>query len=167
MAVRTILQYPNEALRARTAPVAAIDESVRALVQDLIDTMRAAPGLGLAATQIGDTRRVFVVDAPRIDASLGPDPIVCINPRMVAKTGQVASREGCLSFAGLTETVTRAARAHLRATNLAGQTYDLHAHGLLAVALQHEHDHLNAILMVDRLHGRTKYDVERAMRARM
>ena len=149
MAVRDIVTYPNEVLSTLVQPVDSIDEEVRELVADLVETMYAAPGVGLAANQIAVSRRVAVVDI-----TVGEDPsqlLVLINPEIVHQEGKQVDEEGCLSFPGISEMVERPMRVGLRALNLDGKSYEVDAEGFLARAFCHEVDHLDGILFVDRM----------------
>lgn len=149
MAVREIVLFPNDVLTTPTEPIAAIDDEVRALVKDLIDTMYDAPGVGLAAPQIGVLRRVAVIDIT------GPeerkDLKVLINPEIIERTGTITWEEGCLSFPKLYEKIDRAHDVVVRALNESGETYEIEGSELLAVALQHEIDHLDGVVFTDRM----------------
>ncbi len=147
--IRTILHYPDARLREPGKPVAVFDDGVKKLVDDMAETMYAAPGVGLAATQIGEALRVFVIDIAGEDEP--SDLRVFINPEIVEKAGKQCFREGCLSFPGVTEEVERAATVKVRALDREGKPFELAAEGLLAVAIQHEHDHLEGKLMIDHL----------------
>ena len=147
----TILQYPDPRLRTRAKPVTEVTDEIRALIDDMIETMYAAPGIGLAAPQVGESLRIFV-----IDLSLGKDPTalhIMINPEFVERDGMQLEEEGCLSVPGFTATVARPKRAVVTGLNRQGDTYTLEGTGLLARAIQHEMDHLNSCLFVDRLRG--------------
>ncbi|MDH4064777.1 MAG: peptide deformylase [Acidobacteriota bacterium] len=149
--IRPILRLGDAQLQSPAEPVAAVTQEVMALVDDMIDTMYAAPGIGLAAPQIGVSRRVFVVDL-----SVGRDPaslIVLINPEWVEREGMQLEEEGCLSLPGFTATVPRPARALVRGWNRRGEMCTVEGTELLARALQHEMDHLDGRLFVDRLRG--------------
>ncbi len=140
MAILTILHYPDPRLREKAAPVAEITPEVERLIDDMAETMYAAPGVGLAATQVGESKRIFIVDiAGEDDPS---DLRVFINPEIVASEGTQTWDEGCLSFPGITEEITRSAKVTIRALDREGKTFELTAEGLMAVALQHEYDHL-------------------------
>lgn len=147
MATLEILQYPDRRLRQRAEPVAQVDDDVRALVDDLFETMYAAPGIGLAATQVGDMRRVVVMDV----SSEGDQPRVLINPRIVATSGDQASEEGCLSINGVVESIRRPAYVEVEALDRDGERYSFTAEGLLAACVQHELDHLDGRLFIDYL----------------
>ena len=148
MAKLPILEYPNERLRNRAAPVETVDDEVRRLVDDMLETMYDARGIGLAATQVDVHRRVIVMDVSDDRTS----PLVLINPE-VAPIGEEREpmQEGCLSIPEYYADVPRALRVHLKALDRDGQPYELEADGLLAHCIQHEHDHLEGVLFVDYL----------------
>jgi peptide deformylase len=149
MAVRTILHYPNPLLRERGRKVEAMTDEIRNLIDDMAETMYAAPGVGLAATQIGELWQIFVVDC----ASEGEpsDLRVFVNPEILGTEGTVVFDEGCLSFPGAREDVERGEKVRVRAQGRDGESFELEAEGLLAVAIQHEYDHLQGVLMIDHL----------------
>ncbi len=147
MALREILQFPDPRLRLRAAPVAAVDDSIRALVDDMFETMYAAPGIGLAATQVNVQRRVLVADVSDDQSA----PYCLINPEILAREGEEEMDEGCLSVPGFYETVRRADWIRVRALDRDGQAFELAIDGLLAVCIQHEIDHLDGKLFVDYL----------------
>ena len=149
--IRPILRYGEVPLHQPAVDVAAIDDDLQRLVDDMIETMYAAPGVGLAATQIGVSRRVFV-----IDVSLGrsaQDLIVMVNPVFVERDGMQLEEEGCLSVPGFNATVVRPARAVVRGLDRAGTERTVEGRDLLARAFQHEMDHLDGTVFVDRLRG--------------
>jgi peptide deformylase len=149
MAIRTILHYPDPRLREPGKRVSALTDELRQLIDDMAETMYAAPGVGLAATQIGEPWQVFVVDcAPEGQPS---DLRVFVNPEILSEDGKHTSEEGCLSFPGAREEVERSTRVRVRAQGREGTWFELEAEGLLAVAIQHEYDHLQGVLMIDRL----------------
>lgn len=164
MAIRTILRYPDKRLRIKGAPVTAFDDSLRALVDDMAETMYAAPGVGLAAPQIGVSLRLFVIDIAGDDE---PSKLqVFINPVFLTKVGEIAWEEGCLSFPGIHEEIERAEKVTVRAQDVHGNAFELDADGLLAVALQHEYDHLEGTLMVDRVSLLKRRFIDREMKRR-
>ena len=165
MAVRTILHYPDERLRNPGLPVEDFGPELATLVEDMAETMYAAPGVGLAATQIGEPLRLFVIDIATGDDEPS-DLRVFVNPELVELEGTQAWEEGCLSFPGVHEEIERAARVRVRAKNERGEPFELEAEGLLAVAIQHENDHLDGRLMIDHLGLIRKRLVHRAMRKR-
>ncbi len=152
MAIRKILLFPehSEVLTTECDPVDEVDDETRTLVDDLAETMYDAPGIGLAAPQVGVTKRVTVVDITGPDTP-GDNLHVLINPEVVDQEGKQTREEGCLSFPGLYGDVVRSERVTVRATDYDGERYELEAEGLLAVALQHEIDHLDGILFWDRM----------------
>lgn len=165
MAVRPILHYPDKRLRIPAKAVTAFDVDLRGLVDDMAETMYAAPGVGLAATQIGVALRLFLVDvASGNDAP--SDLRTFINPELLELEGSVCNEEGCLSFPGVREEVKRAERVRVRAQDLEGKPFELEADGLLAIAIQHENDHLDGKLMVDYLSVLKRRLVHRAMTKR-
>ena len=162
MAIRTILRYPDKRLRNKAEPVGVVDDAVRQLCDDMAETMYAAPGVGLAAPQIGVSKRIFVIDI----ANEGePSQLrTFINPEIVAREGEAVWEEGCLSFPGIHEEIERAAKVTVRALDLQGYPFELHAVGLLAIAVQHENDHLDGALMVDRVSLLKRRMIDREMR---
>jgi peptide deformylase len=149
--LRPILRLGDSILSAPARPVEAISVDVEKLIDDMVETMYAAPGVGLAAPQVGVPLKIFV-----IDISLGKDPAglhTMINPEFVSRDGMQLEEEGCLSVPGFTSTVARPKRVVVRGLNRAGDEHTLEGTGLLARALQHEMDHLNGCLFVDRLRG--------------
>lgn len=148
MAIREILQYPDERLRRRAAPVERIDAEVHALVSDMIETMYDAAGIGLAATQINVHQRVVVIDV----SENGDAPQVFINPEITARGETRDSvEEGCLSIAGYTDNVERVEAVTVRALGLDGETFECQAEGMMARCLQHEIDHIDGRLFIDHL----------------
>jgi peptide deformylase len=165
MAIRTILHYPDKRLRIPAKPVERFDDALRALVDDMAETMYAAPGVGLAAPQIGVPLRLFVIDVAMADDA--PSELrTFINPEFIEQVGTVCYEEGCLSFPGIHETVERAERVRVRAQDVNGETFELEADGLLAIAIQHENDHLEGKLLVDHLSLLRRRLVHRAMMKR-
>ncbi|MFQ5876513.1 MAG: peptide deformylase [Acidobacteriota bacterium] len=149
MAILPILRYPHEILLTESDPVREITPDVERLVRDMIETMHAAPGVGLAANQIGVARRIAVVDL-----SVGEDRdqlMVLINPRVLENCGRYLEDEGCLSLPGFTERVWRPERCAVEAMGLDGRIHRLEGEGLLARALNHEIDHLNGRLFIEHL----------------
>jgi len=149
--IRPILRYGDSLLHQPASEVAAVDDSVRQLIDDMIQTMYAAPGVGLAATQVGVPRRVFV-----IDLSVGrraADLIVMVNPVFVERDGMQLEEEGGLSVPGFNATVVRPARAVVRGLDRSGTEQTIEGRELLARAFQHEMDHLDGTVFIDRLRG--------------
>ena len=147
MAVLTILEYPDPRLRKIAMPVAAVTPDVQRLVRDLAETMYAAPGVGLSATQADVHQRVIVMDLSETRDRLR----VFINPVVVAAEGEVLNEEGCLSVPGYYDKVTRAAKVRVCALDARGSPFELDAEGVLAVCIQHEMDHLLGRVFVDHL----------------
>ena len=149
--IRPILKYGDHTLHEPARRVEAVTPEIDTVVRDMIDTMYAAPGIGLAAPQIGLPLRIFVVDV-----SLGRDPgglIVMINPEFVTRDGMQLEEEGCLSVPGFNATVVRPERAVVKGLDRGGADHQKEGTGLLARAFQHEMDHLDGMLFVDRLRG--------------
>ena len=149
--IRPILRYGERILHQPALDVTTFDESLQRLVDDMIETMYAAPGIGLAATQIGVPLRLFVVDLS--GGRNVNDVIVMINPSFVEREGTQLEEEGCLSAPGFNATVVRPARAVLKGLNRHGEEQTVSATGLLARAFQHEVDHLDGMVFIDRLRG--------------
>jgi len=147
MALLNILEYPDPRLRKVAVPVAAVTPDIQKLVADLAETMYAAPGVGLAATQVAVHKRVIVIDI----SETRDDLRVFINPEIVAAEGEAECEEGCLSVPGYYDKVTRAAKVKVRALDQRGAALELEADGLLAVCIQHEMDHLIGKVFVDHL----------------
>lgn len=165
MAVRPIVLFPDDVLSAPSKSVASFGEDVQSLVGDLWDTMRASPGVGLAAPQIGVSRRVSVIDVERVVrnkkvASSYAGPIVIVNPELISYEGAQTPREGCLSVPDLLANVTRHDRVRVRFFDERGNRRELEATGFEALALQHEIDHLDGKLFLDRV-SNLKTDVFR------
>ena len=146
---RTILTYPDPFLATTAAPVAKVDDSVRTLVRDLFETMYAANGVGLAATQVGVGKRVIVVDISPVEEEAAP--LALVNPEIVESQGCVLGLEGCLSVPGVEGEVARAETVLVRGMDEKGSPVTVRAQGLLARAIQHEIDHLDGILFIDKL----------------
>jgi peptide deformylase len=167
MALLPILEFPDPRLRTRAAPVAEVDAGIRKLIDDMFETMYAAPGIGLAATQVNVHKRVLVVDISE-DRS---KPLALINPEIIALEGVEETEEGCLSVPGIYDKVTRAEKIRIRTLDRTGKQIEIDADGLLAVCIQHEMDHLEGKLFVDylselkRTRIRKKLEKERKDRA--
>lgn len=147
MALLPILHYPDERLHTIASPVVAVDERVRTLVRDMAETMYAAPGIGLAATQVDVHERVIVIDI----SDARNDLQVFINPEIIESAGEEESEEGCLSVPGIFDMVRRAAWVKVRALDENGASRTMEADGLLAVCIQHEMDHLQGKVFVEYL----------------
>ena len=149
MSILRIHHYPDPVLKQKAMPVTAFDEELRRLTGDMLDTMYAAPGVGLAAPQVGVSWRLIVLDCSAKDA--GPQPLVAVNPEILAGDGESCEEEGCLSVPEYYASVPRYSRVRVRFQDLAGNSRELEAEGLWAICFQHEIDHLDGILFVDRL----------------
>ncbi len=147
MTVLTVLHYPDDRLRTIAKPVATITDQTRQLVADMLETMYAENGIGLAATQVNVHQRVVVIDV----SESRDQPLVLINPEIIAKSGDTTYEEGCLSVPQSYANVERAAEVTVKAQNTAGEWFELKADGLLAICLQHELDHLLGKLFIDYL----------------
>jgi peptide deformylase len=147
MALLPILEYPDPRLKKVAAPVPAVTPEIRKLVADMAETMYAAPGVGLAATQVDVHKRVIVIDVSEHRDHLR----VFINPELLSAEGEAECEEGCLSVPGYYDKVTRAARIPVRARDQHGEAFELDAEGLLAVCIQHEMDHLQGKVFVEYL----------------
>ncbi|UCC14080.1 MAG: peptide deformylase [Gammaproteobacteria bacterium] len=147
MAILEILEYPDPRLRTRAKPVEKVDDALRTLAADMLETMYSAPGIGLAATQVNVHQRVLVVDVSEDHSN----PLVFINPQIIERDGVEVMEEGCLSVPGFYEPVERAQHIRVRALGLDGEPFEREAEDLLAVCIQHEIDHLDGKLFVDYL----------------
>lgn len=153
MALLKILQYPDKRLHTVARPVAEVDDGLRRLADDMAETMYAAPGIGLAATQVDRHLRMILVDISEERNQL----FVFINPQIVEKDGESVHEEGCLSVPGIYEKVTRAEHIKVRALDREGKAFELEADGLMAICIQHEIDHLDGKVFVEYL-SRLKQD---------
>lgn len=164
MALLQILHYPDPRLRTIAAPVETVDDSTRQLVRDLLETMYASSGIGLAATQVNVHQRILVLDV----SEDRDQPKAFINPEIIHREGMEQMEEGCLSVPGFFEPVTRAERIRVRALDDEGRSFELEADGLLAICIQHEIDHLDGKLFVDYLSSlkqqRIRKKLEKAQR---
>ncbi len=143
----TILEFPDPRLRTRATPVEAVDDDLRALIDAMFETMYAAPGIGLAATQVDVHKRLLVTDV----SADKTEPLCFINPEIIDREGSIITEEGCLSVPEIYAKVERAERVRVRALNRDGMEFEIDADGLLAVCVQHEMDHLEGKLFVDYL----------------
>ncbi len=148
MARLPVVTYPDAVLLQKALPVTVFDESVVKLGRDMTETMYAADGVGLAAPQVGKSLRLIVLDVAA-DEDRGKSPLALVNPEIVEKDGEVKWDEGCLSLPGITVSTKRASRVVVKAQSLTGEPVEVRAEGLLAVALQHEIDHLEGTLLLD------------------
>jgi len=149
MSVLPILRYPDPRLKRVSAPVDRIDRDIRALVEDMVQTMYAAPGVGLAAPQVGRLLRVIVVDVSAHEA--GAEPLALVNPQILQAEGEITWEEGCLSVPDLLVEIPRKERLVLSGLDPSGRQVEVEGSGLLAVAIQHEMDHLDGRLIIDRV----------------
>ncbi len=147
MALIEILHFPDPRLRKKAIPVDKVDDQIRQTVNDMFETMYAAPGIGLAATQVNIQQQIIVIDVSEDKSA----PVCLINPKIITKDGEEEMQEGCLSVPGIFETVRRAENITVQALDQQGVEYTLDAEGLLAVCIQHEMDHLDGKLFVDYL----------------
>ena len=167
MALRTILEFPDPRLRTRARPVSRFDAELGTLIDDMLETMYAAPGIGLAATQVDVHQRVIVIDV----SDQHDQPLVLINPEILAREGEESTEEGCLSVPGIFDEVKRAAKIRVRAQDRTGAVFERDYDDILAVCIQHEMDHLEGKLFVDYLSDlkreriRKKLDKERKERS--
>jgi len=158
-----ILLFPDPLLRRTAAPVDNVDGAVAELIDNMLDTMYAAPGIGLAATQVDVHRRIVVIDVSDDSDS----PLVLVNPELLVTEGEAEMQEGCLSIPGVYETVKRPSEVRVQAVDREGQPYELDADGLLAVCIQHEIDHLDGKLFVDYLSPLKRNRIRRKMQKRL
>jgi len=163
--IRPILFYPDKRLREPGKEVEEFDAELHQLIEDMAETMYVAPGVGLAAPQIGVSKRLFIVDVATDDDEPS-DLRVFINPEIITTEGDTIFNEGCLSFPGVREDIDRAERVTVRALDQDGNPFELDADGLLAIAIQHENDHLDGKLMIDHLSVLRRRLVHRAMSKR-
>lgn len=147
MALLNILHFPDDRLRTKAKPVNKVTDKHRTLISNMLETMYDAPGIGLAATQVNVHERILVIDI----SEEKNEPIVLINPELLEKEGDQEFDEGCLSVPGIYETLHRAEKVRVKALNQKGESFEMDAHGLLAVCIQHEMDHLEGKLFVDYL----------------
>jgi len=159
MALLPILEFPDPRLRTRAAPVATFDAGLGQLIDDMLETMYAAPGIGLAATQVNVHQRIIVIDI----SEQKDQPLVLINPEILAREGVELTEEGCLSVPQVFEEVERAARVRVRARDRDGAVLEREFDGLLAVCVQHETDHLDGKLFVDYLSSLRRERIRRKL----
>ena len=150
MSTRPLVILPAPLLRLSSAPIARVDDGVRKLAEDMLETMYAAPGIGLAAVQVGEMNRLITIDVSHDEDAR--EPRVFVNPEILWKSEEMSVyEEGCLSIPEFYEEVERPARVRVRYTNLAGEPEEMEADGLLATCLQHEIDHLDGVLFIDHI----------------
>ena len=165
MALRPIVKYPDPVLLTPTRPVGEITAEIRALVEDMWETMYAAPGVGLAANQIGISLRLAVIDTTEGESSRGKGrKIVLIDPVVLEKKGRIHEDEGCLSFPGFTERVERPGWVRVKARDIDGREYEIVGEGLLGRALCHETDHLDGVTFIDRMSALKRDLIKRKIR---
>ncbi len=162
MAELPIRIFPDPVLRVRCPPVTVFDRKLKRLAEDMVETMHAAPGVGLAAPQVGVEKRLAVVDTSAGEEEGGVQ--VLVNPEILESDGREVDFEGCLSIPGISEKVERPARIRVRAVDLDGKPFEVEAEALVARAICHEIDHLDGVLFVDRLRGLKKEKARRALR---
>lgn len=147
--IRPIVLYPDPGLRTPSTPIVSFDRDLKQLASDMVETMYAAPGIGLAAPQVGVNQRLILVDLS-VGAQSG-ELYTAVNPEIIDRSGTQTEEEGCLSIPDVTECVTRPERIVLRAQDLNGEKWEIEAEGLLARCFLHEVDHIDGILFIDRL----------------
>jgi len=146
---REILVYPDPFLARKAVPVTAVNDRIRALIRDMFETMYSAEGVGLAATQVGVGKRVIVLDVSPVDEAI--PPVAVVNPEIVSRSGSVTGIEGCLSVPGVQGEVCRAETVEVRGLDEQGNPLRIRAAGILSRALQHEVDHLDGVLFIERV----------------
>ena len=161
MAVLKVLEWPHKVLETKSEEVTVFDEKLKQFVSDMHETMDAANGIGLAANQVGETKRVLTILIPHEagDDESDSEPLEAwhnkrftfINPKIVKKAGKISWQEGCLSFPGLFEYIDRASEVWIEAFDENGEKFELHANGLMAVCLQHEIDHIDGVVFLNRM----------------
>lgn len=149
MAILEIKKYPDETLKKKSQDVTDINDELQKLINDMVETMYNARGIGLAAPQIGVLKRIIVVDTNLTEK--GHSPVILINPEIVSSEGEILSEEGCLSIPGFITKLKRNEKVFVKALDKNGKQIEIEGTGLLARALQHEVDHLNGILIIDRI----------------
>ena len=159
MSLLKILHYPDPKLRRRAEAVTAVDDGIRRIVADMLETMYAAPGIGLAATQVDVLQRIIVIDISEDKSA----PWVLINPEILSGEGEIKMEEGCLSVPSIYEPVKRFSHIRFRALDRDGKAYEAEASDLLAVCVQHEIDHLDGKLFVDYLSEMKRQRIKRKM----
>ena len=158
MAVLEILKYPHPLLKKRSKEVERVDEEVRKLIQNMTETMYAVNGIGLAACQVGVPRRIIVLDVSPLDSE--QSLFAMINPEVISEEGEIDYEEGCLSVPDCLEKIKRREKIRIRGTSPEGKEMEVEGEGILAIALQHEIDHINGVLILDRV-SRLKREIYR------
>ena len=168
MALREVVKFPDKRLREVSTPVEIITDEIRVLAADMCDVMYDEPGIGLAAPQLGDTVRLVVVDTEWTAEDAERSPLILVNPELVEPEGKIVWNEGCLSVPDFEADVERAERIRMIAQDLDGKELDIQAEGLQAVCFQHEVDHLDGILFIDRISRlkRSRYVLKRKKQLR-
>ena len=151
MALREVLKFPEKRLREVSAPIETVTDEIRELAQDMLDVMYDEPGIGLAAPQVGESIRLIVVDTEWTDEDTERSPLVLVNPEIIERSGKLTWKEGCLSVPDFEAEVERSATVTLRAHDLDGNELQIDTSELQAVCFQHEIDHLDGILFIDRI----------------
>lgn len=159
MATLPILHFPDPRLRTKAAPVEKVDDEIRTLISNMLETMYSAPGIGLAATQVDVHKRVIVIDISDEKNS----PLCLINPEIISRSGEERMEEGCLSVPGVYEEVIRSNSIRVRSLNQQGEPFEIEADELLAVCIQHEMDHLEGKLFVDYLSDLKRQRIRKKM----
>jgi len=162
MAARSVVTYGNPFLKRRAGEITQIDDSVKKLAEEMFETLERSRGVGLAAPQVGVSLRLIVLSIPSEDGTRWKCAIV--NPELVSKKGKITSEEGCLSVPGIYEEITRAEEVEVRGLDLEGKPIKVSGKGLLAKAAQHEIDHINGILIVDRLSAIKRHVLQSRLR---
>ena len=162
MAIRSILHFPDPGLRNESKPVVEVDDDIRSLIDDMLETMYDAPGIGLAAPQINVFKRIIVVDTSEDKSA----PLVLINPELLETEGEEEMEEGCLSVPEIYETVRRAEWVRVKGLDRHGEPFEMEVHGLEAVCIQHEIDHLDGRLFVDYLSDLKRKRIRKKMEKR-
>lgn len=165
MSTRPILSYGAEVLRKPAQPVSEIDDEVQRLIDDMAETMFAAPGVGIAAPQVGVSQRILLVRS--LEDPEGKDYIVLINPEIISSEGKEVAEEGCLSVPELRMEVARAEKVRVKALDRQGKSFEMEGIGLMARILQHEIDHLNGLFYIDRLSSAKRDLVKRKLKKKM
>ncbi len=156
MALRDVLQFPDKRLQEISTPIEKITDEIRELASDMLEVMYDEPGIGLAAPQVGKTIRLIVIDTEWTADDAEQHPLVLVNPKIVENSGKIVWTEGCLSVPDFEADVERASHVKLRASNLEGEDLEIAASALQAVCFQHEIDHLDGILFIDRISRLTR-----------
>lgn len=167
MAILEILKYPDPFLKTKASEVKSVDPSVKTLIADMIETMYHAKGIGLAAVQVGVGKRIIVLDVPDENVEerqKGKNLVALVNPRIIKTGGETKYEEGCLSVPGITADVVRASEVTVNALDREGRPVEIEASGLFAIALQHEIDHLDGVLFIDRLSRLKREIVKRKLK---